>query len=124
MPPAATPRMATTMITTNSGIDTATEGLAELNGSNDTVTRWRLATAKTTKMTPKGMTTSAVKNFRMTISRSDGLLKQRRSAGAGPAQRYRSSEPVRALRAGLRRAAVAVQPLTHFLARLEERDAL
>ena len=70
MPPAATPKIATAMITTNSGIVTATDGLTELNGSNDTVTKWRLATAKTTKRMPKGMTTSAEKNFRMTISRS------------------------------------------------------
>ena len=72
MPPAATPRMATAMITANSGIDTAIAGSVELKGSNDTVTKWRLATAKTMEMRPKGMTTSAVKNFRMTISRSDG----------------------------------------------------
>ena len=37
-PPAATPKIATAMITTNSGIDTATDGSTELNGSNDTVT--------------------------------------------------------------------------------------
>ena len=53
MPPAATPRMATAMITTNSGIDTAIAGSVELKGSNDTVTKWRLATAKTMKMRPK-----------------------------------------------------------------------
>src|SRR3954471_21943053 len=78
MPPAATPRMATAMITANSGIDTAIAGSVELKGSNDTVTKWRLATAKTMKISPKGMTTSAVKNFRMTIARSD---RERRTAG-------------------------------------------
>src|SRR5882672_3271873 len=72
------------------------------------------------KMTLKGMTTSAVKNFRMTISRSD---RDRRARV--PRHGTRASEPgTRALRAGFRRTAVAVQPLTHFLARLEERDAL
>ena len=38
-PPATTPRIATAMMTTNSGSVTATDGLLELNGSNDTVTR-------------------------------------------------------------------------------------
>ena len=57
------------MITANSGIETAIAGSAALNGSNDTVTKCRLATAKTMKISPRGMTTSAVKNFRMTISR-------------------------------------------------------
>ena len=52
MPPAATPRMATAMITANSGIDTAIAGSVELKGSNETVTKWRLATAKTMKMRP------------------------------------------------------------------------
>ena len=68
MPPAATPRIATEMITANSGIETAIVGSAALKGSKDTVTKCRLATAKTMKIRPKGMTTSAVKNFRMTIS--------------------------------------------------------
>ncbi len=39
MPPAATPITATTMMTTNSGNVTATTGVVELKGSNDTVTR-------------------------------------------------------------------------------------
>ena len=72
MPPATTPRIATAMMTTNSGSVTAIDGSAELNGSNDTVTRCRLATAKTMKIRPSGITTSAVRNFRMTISRVTG----------------------------------------------------
>src|SRR6478736_2732757 len=119
MPPAATPRMATEMITTNSGIDTAIAGSVELKGSNDTVTKWRLATAKTMKMSPKGMTTSAVKNFRMTIARSD---RERRATG--PQHGYKIVKSKKRLRAGLRRAVLAVQPLAHFLAGLEERNAL
>src|SRR4029450_3072747 len=62
----------------HSGSDTAIAGSVELKGSNDTVTKWRLATAKTMKISPKGMTTSAVKNFRMTIARSD---RERRATG-------------------------------------------
>ena len=38
-PPAATPKIATAMITTNNGMLTATVGLTELKGSNDTVTQ-------------------------------------------------------------------------------------
>lgn len=56
------------IMTTNSGSLTAIDGSLELNGSNDTVTRWRLATAKTTKISPSGTATRAEKNFRMTIS--------------------------------------------------------
>src|SRR3954454_7031423 len=119
MPPAATPRMATEMITTNSGIDTAIAGSVELKGSNDTVTKWRLATAKTMKMRPKGMTTSAVKNFRMTIARSD---RERRTTG--PQHGYKIVKSKKRLRAGLGRAVLAIQPLAHFLAGLEERHAL
>ena len=86
MPPATTPRIATAMMRTNSGSETASAGSVELKGSNDTVTKCRLATAKTMKIRPSGMTTSAVKNFRMTISRSD-----RRTAGmpTGPLTRLR-----------------------------------
>ena len=54
------------MISTNSGNETETAGLAELKGSNDTVTKCRFATANTTKISASGMTTRAVKNFRMT----------------------------------------------------------
>ena len=39
MPPAATPIIATAMIMTKSGSVTATTGVVELKGSNDTVTR-------------------------------------------------------------------------------------
>ena len=64
-PPATTPRIATTIMTTNSGIVTPTDGSRVLNGSNDTVTKCRLATAKTTNSRPSGITIRAVKNFRM-----------------------------------------------------------
>src|SRR3954471_23472815 len=119
MPPATTPRMATAMITANSGIDTAIAGSVELKGSNDTVTKWRLATAKTMKMRPKGMTTSAVKNFRMTISRCDGERQEKNLEN-----RLNLVKFEKRLRAGLGRAVLAVQPLAHFLAGLEERHAL
>src|SRR6185369_7437560 len=119
MPPAATPRMATAMITTNSGIDTAIAGSVELKVSNDTVTKWRLATAKTMKTSPRGMTTSAVKNFRMTIARCD-----RERQGSTPATRLHPVKTEKRLRASLGRAVLAVQPLAHFLAGLEERHAL
>ena len=38
-PPAMTPSIAITMISANSGIDTETDGLAVLKGSNETVTK-------------------------------------------------------------------------------------
>src|SRR6202022_4498906 len=66
VPPAATPAIAAAMMTTNSGSVIANDGSLELNGSNDTVTRWRLATAKTTKIRPSGISTTAVRNLRMT----------------------------------------------------------
>src|SRR6266851_4862678 len=77
-PPATTPTIATAMMTTNRGSVTPADGSLVLNGSNDTVTRWRLATAKTIKIRPSGISTSAVKNFRMTISRIDGDWRARR----------------------------------------------
>ena len=54
-PPATTPGIATAMIRTNSGSETAIAGSVELNGSNDTVTKCRLATANTMKIRPSGM---------------------------------------------------------------------
>jgi hypothetical protein len=48
------------------------------------------------KMRPKGMTTSAVKNFRMTIARSD---RERRTAG--PQHGYKIVKSKKRLRAGL-----------------------
>ena len=55
--------IATAMMIMNNGSVTASEGSAELNGSNDTVTEWRLATAKTTKINPSGISIAAVKIF-------------------------------------------------------------
>src|SRR5436305_3903674 len=104
MPPASTPRIATTMIRANSGIAVATDGSRELNGSNETVTKCRLATANTTNNSPSGITISAVRNFRM-ASLEGEATPARSGAGAG----------------GRR---LAVQPLAHFLAGLEERNAL
>src|SRR6267142_433669 len=75
------------------------------------------------KSRPKGITTRAVKNFRMTISRLDG---DRRAKVPNQGTRHTATDQQtvkKALRDGLR-PAVAVQPLAHFLARLEERDAL
>jgi hypothetical protein len=70
-----------------------------------------------TKMTPKGMTTSAVKNFRMTISRLEGVGFAQTAAGYGLNGRER-------LRAGFGRPIVAIEAFAHFLAGLEERHAL
>src|SRR3954471_21709250 len=99
--------MATRIMSTNSGMAVATDGSRALNGSNDTVTKCRLATAKTTNSSPKGITISAVKNFRMAYSRR--VERTRPVSGAG----------VRVGRGGF-----AVQPLAHFLPRLEKRHAL
>src|SRR4051812_36292848 len=108
MPPASTPRIATTMISANSGMAVATDGSRELNGSNDTVTKCRLATANTTNNSPSGITISAVNNFRM--ASLEGEAAPARSGACGGA--------------GGCRCGFAVQPLAHFLASLEERHAL
>ena len=63
MPPATTPAIATAMMTTNSGSVTPTDGSLELNGSNDTVTRCRLATANTTKIRPSGISDQSREEF-------------------------------------------------------------
>src|ERR1700759_3838073 len=103
------------MISANSGIDTAMDGLAELNGSNDTVTKCRFATANTTKISASGITIKAVKNFRMNFSsRIDEALRAQRGRRLC-APRVRSC-------AGF--GVLAVQPFAHFLAGLEERHAL
>src|SRR5262245_63476523 len=118
MPPARTPSMATAMITTNSGRVTATVGVAELKGSKETVTKWRLATAKMMKKMPRGMMTTAEKNFRTTISRRN----QGRRPGPATAALQAERPLEKRLIAGVH--GLAVQPLAHFFAGLEERYAL
>jgi hypothetical protein len=59
------------MITTNSGRENPSDGSLELKGSKDTVTKWRLATAKTIKMMPSGTHTKMLRNLRTTLSRVD-----------------------------------------------------
>src|SRR5688572_20324907 len=73
-----------------------------------------------TKKMPRGMTISALRNFRITISRLEsGCGKQ------SPAYRNRDGLNRRyRLSAGVGRLVVAVEALTHFLAGLEERHAL
>src|SRR5829696_5268255 len=72
------------------------------------------------KTIASGITIRAVRNFRMGISRVDG----------SPAGEFRQwlrrpqSTGAKRLGAGLGRTAFAVQPFAHFLAGLEERDAL
>src|SRR6478672_7523428 len=120
-PPATTPAIATAMMTTNSGSVIASDGSTELIGSNDTVTRCRLATAKTIKIRPSGISTTAVKNLRMTplTLPEIGGRPQRSLPGYGQA-----APDLKRLGAGIRGCVAPVQPFTHFLARLEERDAL
>ena len=122
MPPAVTPRIATAMMTTKSGNVALIEGSVTLNGSNDTVTSRRLATANTTKTTLSGISTRAVKNLRMRLSRVGGdRIGWRVSHQSG----YRFCDALSiALRAGVSRFSVAVQPFAHFLAGLEKRHAL
>src|SRR5579859_6170 len=115
-PPAITPRIATTMISTNSGIDVETDGLAELNGSNDTVTKCRFATAKVTKIRPNNMANRVLKNFRMAMARVDWPHHAKQAATG--------VRPLRAKVSGFGFGVVAVQPLAHFLAGLEEWNAL
>src|SRR5262249_15786424 len=109
-PPAITPRIATTMMSMNSGIDLESTGSAELKGSNETVTECRFATAKVTRIRNTRMATRMPKNLRMT------RLAWIETTGGG---RLLAAQN---LRAGL--GIVAVQPLAHFLAGLEERNAL
>ena len=67
MPPAITPKIATAMMTMNSGSVTPSPGSLELNGSNDSVTTWRLATANTTNRIASGIITSALKILRSIV---------------------------------------------------------
>jgi len=59
------------MMSANSGIETEIEGLAELKGSKETVTKWRFATAKVTKIRVSRMTNRVLKNLRITMARID-----------------------------------------------------
>src|SRR5438477_2186709 len=72
-----------------------------------------------TKISPRGMTTSALTNFRMTISRLE-------SGRAGPTPQTATGCGLKGsgLRARLGRPVLAVQAFAHFLAGLEERHAL
>ncbi len=72
MPPAATPRMATTMITTNSGSVTATDGSVGIERIERHRHQMTVGDREDDENDAQGMTISAVKNFRMTISRLDG----------------------------------------------------
>src|SRR5579863_2803200 len=83
-PPASTPSTATAMMTTKSGSVTPSAGSVELKGSNDTVTRCRLATAKTTKTRPSGIKTTMLRNLRMTLSRSSGERDQLQPPASTP----------------------------------------
>src|ERR1700682_2852369 len=74
------------------------------------------------KITPNGISTRPVKNFRMTISRIGGDWRGRIPQRV-PALRP-DPRDIKSLRAGLGCPVAAVQPLAHFLAGLEERDAL
>src|SRR5437868_10436171 len=109
------------MRTTNSGSVMASDGSIELNGSNDTVTRCRLATANTTKIRPSGINTKALKNLRM-ISLDYWRPADGPSETAAAATRRRTIK--NASSAGLGSAVLPVQPFAHFLARFEKRDAL
>src|ERR1700741_5031961 len=106
------------MISANSGIEAATDGLTELKGSNDTVTKCRFATAKVTKIRPSRIKNSVLKNFRMTIARVD----QPAAASCKPGGHGLRPQLARTLASRL--GVLAVQPLAHFLAGLEERHAL
>src|SRR5262249_40030605 len=107
-------RIATRMISTNSGMEIDTDGSVELKGSNETVTKCRLATANTMKIRPSGTTIRVVRNFRIGMPVLDRVWPSHRAPEAGASL---SRENL----AGF--GVVAVQPLAHFLARLEERNA-
>jgi hypothetical protein len=51
----------------NSGNVTENDGSFVMKGSNETVTKCRLATAKVTRIRPNGITISAVRNFRISL---------------------------------------------------------
>src|SRR5262249_32120354 len=117
-PPAATPMIATAMINTNRGSETDSAGSVALNGSNDTATKCRLATANTRKIKLSGTTIRADRNFRMTIARVD-----RDRPPNPPSSRPRVGASDSEL-SGTRLGVIAVQTLAHLLARFEKRDAL
>src|SRR5712671_4837833 len=77
------------------------------------------------KIRPNGITTSAVKNFRITVSH---LMENREPASRTClAARPTAAKPARIqtrLSTGVGRSAVAVEALAHLLARFEKRDAL
>src|SRR3954451_2317452 len=113
--------MATTIRTTKRGRVTAIDGSAELNGSKETVTECRLATANTTKIRPSGINSIAVKNLRifpLALLETGGV----RSERALLRPTWRAKEI--ASGSGFGSFVLAVQPLTHFLPGLEKRDAL
>src|SRR3954447_21030594 len=130
------------MIRANSGSDAESAGSTVLKGSNDTVTKCRFATAKTMRIRPSGRTIRTLRNFRMRIARVDrnyrpDLNIRCREPAAncgrisdqlhGASRNMHSAQmphgnPTPASRSGFRM--VAVQPLPHFLAGLEERDGL
>src|SRR5579872_2908611 len=102
IPPASTPRITDSRMTTNSGRSIESDGSVELSGSNDTVTQWRLATAKITRIAASGSRIAKLMIFRIMTLRT-------RWTGAVLSAFH---------------LAVAVEPLAHFLAGLEERHAL
>ena len=65
MPPATTPKIATAMITTNSGSVTPTDGSPELKGSNVTVTEMPIGDREHDENQAERNQDQAVKNFRI-----------------------------------------------------------
>src|ERR1700728_654359 len=127
-PPISTPIMSKRIISANSGKVTAAAGSFPPNGSSETVTICRLATANAMMMTASGTRMIAA-----TILRSNGLdlrypasAVQDPEAAFQPGQADFTSVPPALCRRNGRTSARArvVKPLAHFLARLEERHAL
>src|SRR3979409_960165 len=75
------------------------------------------------KIRPSGISTSAVKSFRMSISLVRGDCRARRAPTRSRSY-DRNTRDRNALRTGIGRPAFPVQALAHFLAGLEERHAL
>src|SRR5262249_888167 len=135
MPPIITPAMTRMRISTNRGKAADNAGCTESNGSNETTTTCRFATAKITRTIASGTRISAETVLRIIRSvlslryASSGTAVPGRPARAsGKCARHGRERPSRGADLGgqsrLRRPVRAVEPLAHLFAGLEERDRL
>src|SRR5712691_10791351 len=87
-PPTTTPPITSSRISANRGSERAKAGCAWSNGSNETVTVWRFATAKVTTTIASGTRISAVTILRIMVS-GDGAIEPLAHFLAGLEERHR-----------------------------------